>query len=85
MQEVKNLKKILWIVERKLETVNKKHSEVEKRKNPQTVCKHFLEAFENNKYGWLWVCPREDDTCMHHCAFPPGFVLKKYKEGRERK
>jgi len=50
---------------------------LKREKNPQTVCKHFLKAFENNKYGWLWVCPGGDDTCMHHCAFPPGFVLKK--------
>jgi hypothetical protein len=29
--------------------------------NPQTttdiVCKFFLEAIEDNKYGWFWECP----------------------------
>lgn len=34
------------------EVVNKKHSEAETKneKNP-IVCKHFLEAIENNKYN----------------------------------
>jgi hypothetical protein len=29
--------------------------------NPKTttdiVCKFFLEAIEDNKYGWFWECP----------------------------
>lgn len=47
------------------------------------VCKYFLEAIENNKYGWFWVCPAGGDNCMYRHALPPGFVLKKDKKKEE--
>ncbi|CAG8550089.1 16040_t:CDS:2 [Racocetra persica] len=35
-----------------------------KHGNPKTttdiVCKYFLEAIENQKYGWFWECPNGD-------------------------
>ena len=40
------------------------------------VCKYFLEAIENKKYGWFWECPNGGDTCKYRHALPPGFVLK---------
>ena len=49
------------------------------------VCKHFLEAIENNKYGWFWSCPSGGDVCMYRHALPPGFVLKKDKKKEENK
>ncbi|ORZ37392.1 hypothetical protein BCR44DRAFT_53496 [Catenaria anguillulae PL171] len=60
----------------KLETViSSKHG------NPRTttdiVCKHFLNAIEDNKYGWFWVCPNGGDQCKYRHALPPGYVLKK--------
>lgn len=48
------------------------------------VCKYFLEAIENNKYGWFWVCPAGGDSCMYRHALPPGFVLKKDKKKEEK-
>lgn len=48
------------------------------------MCKHFLEAIENNKYGWFWVCPGGGDICMYRHALPPGFVLKKDKKKEEK-
>ncbi|KAH8696433.1 hypothetical protein BGW36DRAFT_360269 [Talaromyces proteolyticus] len=51
-----------------------------KHGNPRTttekVCKHFIEAVENQKYGWFWTCPNGGDKCMYRHALPPGFVLK---------
>ncbi|NIG58748.1 zinc finger CCCH domain-containing protein 15-like [Pontoporia blainvillei] len=45
-----------WDEKKLEEVVNKQHSEVEKKKTKtQIVCKHFLEAIENNKYGWFGV------------------------------
>ena len=71
--------------EEKLEEAVNKHGEAEKKKpKTQIVCKHFLEAIENNKYGWFWVCSRGDDICMYHHALPPEFVLKKDKK-KEKK
>ncbi|KNE70580.1 hypothetical protein AMAG_14706 [Allomyces macrogynus ATCC 38327] len=59
----------------KLESVIKS-----KHGNPRTttdiVCKYFLEAIENAKYGWFWVCPNGGDTCKYKHALPPGYVLK---------
>ncbi|OXV06026.1 hypothetical protein Egran_06206 [Elaphomyces granulatus] len=48
--------------------------------NPRTttekVCKYFIEAVENQRYGWFWTCPNGGDKCMYRHALPPGFVLK---------
>ncbi|TKA60096.1 hypothetical protein B0A55_12442 [Friedmanniomyces simplex] len=51
-----------------------------KHGNPKTttdkVCKFFIEAVENQKYGWNWQCPNGGDRCMYKHSLPPGFVLK---------
>ncbi|KAL9089398.1 MAG: hypothetical protein Q9165_005719 [Trypethelium subeluteriae] len=48
--------------------------------NPKTttdkVCKFFIDAVENQKYGWFWTCPNGGDKCMYQHKLPPGFVLK---------
>ncbi|KAL4217130.1 hypothetical protein ACF0H5_023584 [Mactra antiquata] len=77
-----------WDEQKLEEVVNKKHAESEKAK-PKTsiICKFFLEAVENGKYGWFWSCPNGGDACMYRHALPPGFVLKKdqKKENKEEK
>ncbi|CAJ0891148.1 803_t:CDS:2, partial [Entrophospora sp. SA101] len=44
-----------WDQKKLEEVVTSKHG------NPKTttdiVCKYFLEAIENQKYGWFWECP----------------------------
>ncbi|CAI4212529.1 unnamed protein product [Parascedosporium putredinis] len=40
------------------------------------VCKYFVTAIEDGKYGWFWTCPNGGDKCMYKHALPPGFVLK---------
>lgn len=73
-----------WDEKKLEEVVNKKHGEAEKKKTKtQIVCKFFLDAIENNKYGWFWVCPN-GDSCMYRHALPPGFVLKKDKKKEEK-
>ncbi|KAK7921182.1 hypothetical protein PG985_009204 [Apiospora marii] len=51
-----------------------------KKGNQQTttdkVCKFFIEAIEDGKYGWFWVCPNGGNNCKYKHALPPGFVLK---------
>lgn len=74
-----------WDEKKLEEVVNQKHGEAEKKKpKTQIVCKFFLDAIENNKYGWFWVCPGGGDTCMYRHALPPGFVLKKDKKKEEK-
>ncbi|KAK0532049.1 Translation machinery-associated protein 46 [Tilletia horrida] len=57
-----------------------------KHGNPKTttdkVCKFFLQAVEESKYGWFWECPN-GEKCMYRHALPPGFVLKAQKKARE--
>ncbi|KAG1960083.1 zinc finger CCCH domain-containing protein 15 [Pimephales promelas] len=74
-----------WDEKKLEEVVNKKHGEAEKKKaKTQIVCKYFLDAIENNKYGWFWVCPGGADSCMYRHALPVGFVLKKDKKKEEK-
>jgi hypothetical protein len=51
-----------------------------KHGNPKTttdkVCKFFVNAVEEGKYGWFWTCPNGGDKCMYRHSLPPGFVLK---------
>ncbi|KAK4122701.1 hypothetical protein N657DRAFT_656813 [Parathielavia appendiculata] len=46
------------------------------RTTTDKVCKYFIQAIEDGKYGWFWVCPNGGDKCMYKHALPPGFVLK---------
>ncbi|KAJ5939004.1 Translation machinery-associated protein 46 [Penicillium verhagenii] len=63
-----------WDEEKLRSVVMSKHG------NPRTttdkVCKFFIEAVENQKYGWFWVCPNGGDKCMYKHSLPPGFILK---------
>ncbi|KAK5118223.1 hypothetical protein LTR85_008203 [Meristemomyces frigidus] len=63
-----------WDEEKLRQVVMSKHG------NPKTttdkVCKFFIEAVENGKYGWFWTCPNGGDKCMYRHSLPPGFVLK---------
>ncbi|KAG5291418.1 translation machinery-associated protein [Histoplasma ohiense] len=63
-----------WDEEKLRKVVLSKHG------NPKTttdkVCKYFIDAVENQKYGWFWICPNGGDKCMYRHSLPPGFVLK---------
>lgn len=63
-----------WDEEKLRQVVMSKHG------NPKTttekVCKYFIEAVENGKYGWFWTCPNGGDACKYRHSLPPGFVLK---------
>ncbi|XP_037554293.1 zinc finger CCCH domain-containing protein 15 isoform X1 [Dermacentor silvarum] len=73
-----------WDEAKLAEVVEKKHGEAERRL-PKTdiICKHFLDALEQNKYGWFWECPNGGQKCHYRHAVPPGFVLKKNKKNVE--
>ncbi len=42
------------------------------RTTTEKVCKYFIEAIEDGKYGWFWICPNGADKCMYKHALPPG-------------
>ena len=65
----------------KLETVvSTKHGTEAKGNRTKIVCKFFLEAIEQKKYGWFWECPNGGDKCAYMHSLPPGFVLKQSKK-----
>ncbi|RUS22100.1 hypothetical protein BC937DRAFT_90431 [Endogone sp. FLAS-F59071] len=72
-----------WDQKKLEEVVLNKHG------NPRTttdiVCKYFLDAIENQKYGWFWECPNGGTECKYRHALPPGFVLKSSKKKEDDK
>ncbi|KAL1404985.1 Translation machinery-associated protein 46 [Vanrija albida] len=54
------------------------------RTTTDIVCKYFIQAIEDRKYGWFWICPNGGDSCMYRHALPPGFVLKKDKKDEKK-
>jgi hypothetical protein len=61
-----------WDEEKLRNVVLSKHG------NPKTttdkVCKFFIQAIEDQKYGWFWTCPNGGDKCMYKHSLPPGYV-----------
>lgn len=45
------------------------------RTSTDKVCKFFVQAIEDGKYGWFWICPNGGDKCMYKHALPPGCVV----------
>ena len=48
-----------WDEDKLAEVVSKKHG-AEKTNQTDIICKYFLDAVENNKYGWFWECPDKE-------------------------
>ncbi|QPG73703.1 hypothetical protein FOA43_001016 [Brettanomyces nanus] len=63
----------------------------QKGKQPSTdkVCKYFIGAVEDGKYGWFWKCPNNDSKmgieCKYRHSLPPGFVLKTKEQTRQER
>ncbi|WVQ80353.1 hypothetical protein IAT38_002458 [Cryptococcus sp. DSM 104549] len=55
-------------------------NQVKQKNATDIVCKYFIQAIEDKKYGWFWECPNGGDRCMYRHALPPGFVLKSDKK-----
>lgn len=47
------------------------------------VCKFFLQAIEDGKYGWFWECPNGAGKCIYRHCLPPGFVFKTKKKDED--
>eukprot|EP00026_Physarum_polycephalum_P009932 Phypoly_transcript_10070.p1 GENE.Phypoly_transcript_10070~~Phypoly_transcript_10070.p1 ORF type:complete len:363 (+),score=111.53 Phypoly_transcript_10070:49-1137(+) len=64
------------------QVVADKRTEANKNLKTTIICKYFIDAIEQQKYGWFWECPNGGAACMYVHALPPGYVLKK-KKGEE--
>ncbi|VDO48254.1 unnamed protein product [Haemonchus placei] len=73
-----------WDESKLNEVVNNKHGEANKKLNQTTiVCKYFLQAVEESKYGWFWECPNGGEKCQYRHCLPEGYVLKKDRKKME--
>ncbi|KJH51798.1 Transketolase, pyridine binding domain protein [Dictyocaulus viviparus] len=73
-----------WDDEKLNDVVNKKHGEANKKANQTTiVCKYFIQAVEQSKYGWFWQCPNGGEKCQYRHCLPEGYVLKKDRKKME--
>lgn len=72
-----------WDQEKLQTVVESKRSEANRQIKTSIVCKYFLEAIEEKKYGWFWECPNGGDLCHYQHCLPPGYVLKKKKDPDE--
>ncbi|MCO5608381.1 hypothetical protein L7F22_062590 [Adiantum nelumboides] len=70
-----------WDQEKLDSVIRSKHG------NPKSttdkVCKFFLQAVEEGKYGWFWECPNGGEKCMYKHRLPPGFIFKSQKRELE--
>jgi hypothetical protein len=49
---------------------------------PDTIitCLNFIEAVENDQYGWRWECPAGNLKCKYRHMLPEGYILTSKKE-----
>ncbi|XP_045598584.2 zinc finger CCCH domain-containing protein 15 homolog [Procambarus clarkii] len=66
-----------------LDVVEQKHGKEKSKPSTEIVCRFFLDAVENGKYGWFWECPN-GGVCIYRHALPPGFVLKKDRKKMDK-
>uniref|UniRef100_A0A1I7SE83 Zinc finger CCCH domain-containing protein 15 homolog n=2 Tax=Bursaphelenchus xylophilus TaxID=6326 RepID=A0A1I7SE83_BURXY len=73
-----------WDEKQLNDVAEKKHGEKDRKRPNQTsiVCKYFLEAVEEAKYGWFWECPN-GEKCIYRHALPEGYILKKDRKKME--
>lgn len=39
------------------------------------TCKYFLDAVEDDKYGWRWECENNGNKCQYRHQLPDGYVV----------
>lgn len=61
------------------EVINKKHGGHGMKPTTDIVCKFFIDAVEQKKYGWFWECPNGGDKCHYRHALPADYVFKTVK------
>lgn len=49
------------------------------------TCKHFLDAVEDELYGWRWECPVAGVKCQYRHMLPEGYVVISKKEREANK
>ena len=61
-----------WDEEKLRKVVLSKHGNL--KTTTDKVCKHFIQAVEEGKYGWFWTCPNGGNECKYRHSLPPGYA-----------
>jgi len=72
-----------WDQDKLSSVVDQKQTVLNKGLRTTIVCKYFLDAIEQKKYGWFWECPNGGDKCMYQHCLPPGFTFQAKKNQEE--
>lgn len=65
-----------WDEKKLAEVVKLQEGKYKNQKPTEIICKYFLDAVENRRYGWKWLCPNGMSCIYRHCL-PPNYVLKR--------
>lgn len=65
-----------WDENKLKEVVKTQEGKYKNQKPTEIICKFFLDAVENRRYGWKWLCPNGMSCIYRHCL-PPNYVLKR--------
>ena len=65
-----------WDEKKLKEVIAQQETKYKMQKPTEIVCKFFLDAVENGRYGWKWICNNGMNCHYRHCL-PPGFIFKK--------
>ena len=68
-----------WTQEELEKCVNTNAARYKNNNQTKIVCKYFLDAIEQEVYGWFWKCPNGND-CKYRHALPEGYVYKSKAE-----
>ena len=49
------------------------------------TCKHFLDAVEDELYGWRWECPNNGKSCNYRHMLPVGYIVTSKKDREKMK
>ncbi|MES1902712.1 MAG: hypothetical protein MHPSP_001764 [Paramarteilia canceri] len=74
-----NLKNTDQQVDDEDQNLEKKQKQVNYTK---IICKYFIEACENKKYGFFWKCP-SGHKCIYVHHLPEGYILKRDKKAMD--
>jgi len=63
-----------WDDEKLATVVDTKHKGQVTKSNK--ICKYFIDALKDKKYGWFWTCPNGGEACQYRHCLPKGYTLK---------
>lgn len=64
-----------WDQEKLEKVVAENNKKVKTQSRSKTICKFFLDAIENEVYGWFWKCPNGGDKYIYYLFIVVNIVI----------